>query len=272
MFVGLALVIILGITLAVLAVKILKGLFRLFTGERRTPQERAPEKEQKAEEPQTERQKKEVRREAEPEEKAETRTEEVEPVSEELKSRYAEHLATGITENEWVNEAAVDLSPSSLESLCVEQSRITHLEFSNRKLAGEEFYGFNLIIETDRKMTLTYNGQAVASITKIEVAATAVINGEEVSGTAPGYRINTFPPNLKPGMVPSDLQRMIDAAERIQACSGNPERAQDVMLSEFCSPDNISKLKNSIDRKIQQNESGLRQLKAAGKNIKPARS
>ena len=258
MFLGLALFVILGIALSIIVIKALKALFRLLTGNGKQPDEGNTKAVAADKVVQTGKKKEQKEAESESETAEKSEGAEMEPVSEELKSRYAFSQLDGITESEWTGEAKVDLDPAAVESRCVQQSSITHLEFANRDLAGDDFYGFNILVEVDKKMTLTYNGQAVASITKIDVSATAVINGEEVKGTVPGYRVNTFPPVLKPGMVPSDLEKMIGAAERVRACGGNPEWVAEAMMGEFCLPENISRLKSSVDGKIQQKESSPR--------------
>ena len=135
---------------------------------------------------------------------------------------------------------------------------MTYLEFNNRSLAGEDFFGFNLLVEEDIRMVLTYNGQAVASITRVETSTSFQINGRTVEGTKLSYRINTFPPALKPGMVPDDLARMLAASDRVRACGGDPVQVADEMLAEFTGSENVSKLKTAIDGKIQSKESTLR--------------
>ena len=100
-------------------------------------------------------------------------------------------------------------------------------------------------------MVLTYNGCAVATLTKEERETTAIINGESVKGSLPAYRTNTFPPELREGMVVSDLEKMLEASERIKNCYGNPEQVSAIMKEYFTRGDNISRLKRAIDRKIQ---------------------
>ena len=262
MFLGLAVTILLAILAIILVVKAVKAIFRALTGGKKEAQDNEPKADKKS--------KKEPKEsESESETLEKTEGAELEPVSEDLKSRYALSQFEGITETEWTEAASVELNPDVVESRCVQQSSITHLEFNNRELAGDEFYGFNIHVEMDKKMTLTYNGQAVASITRIDVTATAIINGEEVTGTEPGYRINTFPPKLTPGMVPSDVEKMLSAADHILACNGDPEKAAEAMMAEFCAPGNVARLKNSIDGKIQQREAqtkkSLEQKQSTGK-------
>ena len=142
-----------------------------------------------------------------------------------IRNRYSEATLQGITESFASEEAMMEIAPKTVADLCVSSSGITYLEFNNRELASEDYFGFNLIVEKDSRMVLTYNGHAVASITAVETKATAIINGQEVEGTAPGLRINTFPPHLSPGMVPGDLERMLTAADRIRACGGDARMA-----------------------------------------------
>ena len=137
--------------------------------------------------------------------------------------------------------------------------------------AGEDYYGFNLIVEDDARMVLTYNGCAVATLTKIERETTAIINGESVTGTIPAYRTNTFPPELKEGMVTSDLEKILEASGRIKACTGNPEAVSAVMREYFTQGENVSKLRKAIDRKIQMKESSRRQKQDSAQRKTPKR-
>ncbi len=101
-----------------------------------------------------------------------------------------------------------------------------------------------------------------------ERETTAVINGETVTGTVPAYRTNTFPPELKEGMVVSDLERMLEASERIRALAGDSEAVSLALQEFFTQGDNVTKLKGAIDRKIQSKESVRKDLRQSQKGTK----
>ena len=266
MFLGLAVFIILGIALGIIALRAVKALLRLLSGARKDPQEKEAAEDRSARKRESETESKE-KSEKESAEEAKSESEQLEkapetepdPAVEVIHNRYADAHLTGITEAFASQEQMMEIDPKTVADLCVGGSGITYLEFNNRELAGEDYYGFNLIVEKDTRMVLTYNGQAVASITAVETRATAIINGQEVEGTVPGLRINTFPPTLSPGMVSSDLEKMLSAAERIRSCGSDARLAADCMIEEFTDPGNISRLKASIDGKIQSKESVRKQ-------------
>ena len=271
---GLAVFIILGIALGIIVLRAVKALLRLLSGARKDRQEkeaaedrsaRKRESEEKSEKETSE----EVKSESEHLEKSPDT--EPDPADEVIHNRYADAHLTGITEAFASQEQMMEIDPKTVADLCVGGCGITYLEFNNRELAGEDYYGFNLIVEKDTRMVLTYNGQAVASITAVETKTTATINGQEVEGTMPGLRINTFPPTLSPGMVPSDLEKMLSAAERIRGCGSDARMAADCMIEEFTDPGNISRLKASIDGKIQSKESARKQSREPAQKQGPRR-
>ena len=257
MFLGLAVFLVLALVASILVFRLIRALFRILKGEKKEDQEKEAASKEES--------KKEHKQESIAESKSESEELEQGPSEEEqaeaelMQARHEYARSRGITEEFAPEGKLIEIDPKTAADLCVSGSGLTYLEFNNRELASEEFYGFNLIIEKDTRMVLTYNGQAVASITAVETKATATINGQEVEGTAPGMRINTFPPTLKPGMVPSDLEKMLGAAERIRACGNDPGMVADCMLSEFMDPENVRRLKNSVDQKIQSKESSLKQ-------------
>lgn len=250
MFLGLFVFASAAILLTILAVKALKRIARLFTGDKaeNKGKDEKPSKGKKQDASKTE-------------EKTRVQAEEKGPdiqqeqPSEELRQRYAGALFLGITESFYTGETPFVIDSKTLADDCVNTSSITYLEFNNRLLAGDDYFGFNLVVEEGERMILTYNGQALASITKIETEATAIINGTEVKGTAPGYRINTYPPHLSEGMAPSDVERMLEATDHIKGLPGNPMLVAQAMTEFFTHPENISKLKGAVDRKIQSRES-----------------
>ena len=267
MFLGLTVFIILAIVALIVAIRTVKALFRLLTSHKEKG------KEQEAAQKIGKKKDKEEEKANAESEKVSQQKEDVEEVRENaedglIRQRHEWALADGITETFSSTDTSLELDPKALADRCTSESCLTYLEYNNRELAGDDFYGFNLIIEKDSRMVLTYNGQAVASVTKVEVKSTAIINGQVVEGMAPAWRINTFPPSLRPGMVPSDLEKMLTAADRIKACGQDPSRVVDTMTAVFSHPDNVNRLKNAVDRKIQEKESGrkeaMRQKRAKG--------
>ena len=144
------------------------------------------------------------------------------------------------------------------------------LEFSSRALAGDSFMGFNLVIEDDERMVLTYGGEAVASITRFDRETTAVINGETVTGTEPAFRVNTFPPELRDGMTVSDVVRMMDAAEHIKTLGGNIPQVSEAMVDYFMDSDNVAKLKATLVKQIRQREAQSKKKERAEKKWQDA--
>ena len=245
MFLGLAVFLVLALVASILVFRLIRALFRILKGEKKEDQEKEAASKEES--------KKEQKQESIAESKSESKELEQGPSEEEqaeaelMQARHEYARSRGITEEFAPEGKLIEIDPKTAADLCVSGSGLTYLEFNNRELASEEFYGFNLIIEKDTRMVLTYNGQAVASITAVETRATATINGQEVEGT------------LKPGMVPSDLEKMLGAAERIRACGNDPAMVADCMLSEFTDPENVRRLKNAVDQKIQSKESSQKQ-------------
>lgn len=180
---------------------------------------------------------------------------EEEEISEETRQRFADSLQEGISEAFSSEESTFRIDGKAIADQVVEGSSLSYLEYNNRELAGEGYLGFNLIVEEDCRMVLTYGGCAVATLTKIERETTAVINGETVTGTMPAYRTNTFPPELKEGMVVGDLEKMLEASERIKSLDGDPSQVSLAMQDYLTRPDNVSRLKDAVIRKIQAKES-----------------
>ena len=192
----------------------------------------------------------------------------VEPeMDEEARNRFAAATEAGITEA--VCEADVDalLNPVSIASRLAGKGSLTQLEFENRGLAGEDFKGFNLIVDRGERVVLTCCGQAVASITKVEIPAAATINGVEVMGSAPGVRINTFPPTLQDGMSPSDVERMLEAREAVIACGSDSDKALEAISCVFSSEDNTRRFKAAVDGKIREKMSAARSVDGDKKSL-----
>ena len=271
MFLGLATFLVLSIVALVLVFRLVRTIFRFFSGtgkmEGKQPAEK-PAKEQKESHGRKE-EKALSENESEQAEKKPAPGQELGDV--ELDQLYTGALSAGITENFVDKPDDVSIDGKVFADTIVKEGVLSYLEFNNRELAGKGFSGFNLIIEKDSRMVLTYAGQAVASITQIEREVAAKVNGQEAKVTRQSFRINTFPPSLTKGMVPEDLRRMLDASKRIQLADKDPGFVIDAMLGIFSEPDNIRALKRTIDPRIQARES-VRQnseKKGEGKPITP---
>ena len=251
MFLGFVVFAILAAIVATVVLRTLRKIVRRLTGKKtdKPKEDKKKDKKPSESESQKENKEKEIAKE-------ETVVEEPQlELSEDTQNRYEAAVSSGISEAFSPEDADFQIDEKALADECVADSTLSYLEYHNRELAGDDFHGFNLIIEQDSRMVLTYCGSAVASMTKVERKASAIINGETVSGTMPGYRINTFPPELKPGMTVSDLETMLVASDCIKGIGGDPSIVAIQMIGFFTDPKNIVKLKGSIDRKIQSKES-----------------
>ena len=248
MFLAAIVLAVIVIAAGVLFTKVVKGALRLF---RSGNSESSPSQKDEVKE-------KKQKAEAKPVEKEETKSESVseEPVlEEELGNRYAAARHSGISEIFWKKDTDWKIDSKAIVDKCVTVSPLTYLEMNNRVMAGGDFRGFNLIIDEGSKLTLTYLGQAVATLTRIENITTQTVDGKETSVTSISYRTHTFPPRLALDMVPKDLERMLGAVESIRSCGGNPEKVFEAMTTSFTNPDNTTFLKENIDPKIQAKES-----------------
>ena len=247
MFLGFVVFAILAAIVATVVLRTLRKIVRRLTGKKTDKPKEDKKKDKKPSESESQKENKEneIAKEEDPQLE----------LSEGTQSRYEAAVSSGISEAFSPEDADFQIDEKALADECVAVSSLSYLEYHNRNLAGDDFHGFNLIIEQDSRMVLTYCGSAVASMTKVERKATAIINGETVSGTMPGYRINTFPPELKPGMTVSDLETMLVASDCIKGIGGDPSIVAIQMIGFFTNPKNTAKLKGSIDRKIQSKES-----------------
>ena len=255
MFLGLATFLVLSIVALALVFRLVRTVFRFFSGagkkEGKQPSEK-PAKEQK-ESPGRKEEKVLSENESEQAEKKPAPGQEL--GDGELGQLYTGALSAGITENFVDKPADVSIDGKAFADAIVKEGVLSYLEFNNRELAGKTFTGFNLIIEKDSRMVLTYAGQAVASITQIDREVEVTVNGEETTLTRQSFRINTFPPSLTRGMVPEDVRRMLDASGRVRLADKDPGLAVDAMLAVFSEPENIRALKRTIDPRIQAKES-----------------
>ena len=247
MFLAAAVFVVLALIATVIALRVFRALWRGLTGKKSGPEKKKDRETEKSTESakKAPREKQERKEEKQPEE----------DVPEETRRRYAASLFNGISEAFSDVDTSFRIDGKALADECVSRTSLSFLEYNNRELAGEDFHGFNLIVEEDSRMALTYGGSAVATLTKVEREATAVINGETVIGTMPAYRTNTFPPELKPGMVVADVERMLEASEFIKGCAEGPAAVSGAMVGYFIESDNVVKLKGAVDRKIQAKES-----------------
>ena len=255
MFLGLATFLVLSIVALVLVFRLVRTIFRFFSGTGKK------EGKQPAEKPAKEQKESHGRKEEKALSENESEQAEKKPApgqelgDGELDQLYTGALSTGITENFVDKPDDVSIDGKAFADAIVKEGVLSYLEFNNRELAGKTFTGFNLIIEKDSRMVLTYAGQAVASITQIDREVEVTVNGEETTLTRQSFRINTFPPSLTRGMVPEDVRRMLDAAGRVRLADKDPGLAIDAMLAVFSEPENIRALKRTIDPRIQAKES-----------------
>ena len=252
MFLGFVVFAILAAIVATVVLRTLRKIVRRLTGKKtdKPKEDKKKDKKPSVSESQKENKENEIAK----EETAHEEQPQLE-LSEDTRGRYEAAVSSGISEAFSPEDADFQIDEKALADECVADSSLSYLEYHNRELAGDDFHGFNLIVEHDSRMVLTYCGSAVASMTKVERKATAIINGETVSGTMPGFRINTFPPELKPGMTVTDLETMLVASDCIKGIGGDPSIVAIQMIGFFTDPKNTAKLKGSIDRKIQSKES-----------------
>lgn len=278
MFVELALLVLLALTAGALVIKALKtALSFLGIGggkkgqQAPTPGQESPGKGKADRKDKEKSEKEESRKDVSEEEKK--KLQEADPLAEEQRIRYETAARGGITEAFWTDGTSVQLSGKDFADRCVSEGALTYLEVNNRDLAGDRFFGFNVVIEDDSKMTLTYHGSAIASLTRIEKEFTDIVDGKTVSGKQVMYRTNTFPPKYASGMLPDDIERMTAACNAVNACWGDPEQVSMAMRRCFTDGENIARLRGDIVPKIQERESRRqsRSQAPAQKTEKPRR-
>ena len=248
MFLAAIVLAVIVIAAGVLFTKVVKGALRLF---RSGNSESSPSQKDEVKD-------KKQKAEAKPVEKEETKSESVseEPVlEEELGNRYAAARHSGISEIFWKKDTDWKIDSKAIVDKCVTISPLTYLEMNNRIMAGSDFRGFNLIIDEGSKLTLTYLGQAVATLSRIEEKEVRTVDDKKVVFISEMYRTNTFPPRLNKDTTPSDLDRMLYATSEISLSDGNPQTVAELMTGYFTDADNIQLLKETIDPKIQAKES-----------------
>ena len=255
MFLGLATFLVLSIVALVLVFRLVRTVFRFFSGTGKKEGKQPAEKPAKVQKESHGRKEEKAMSENESEQAEKKPAPGQELGDGELDQLYTGALSTGITENFVDKPDDVSIDGKAFADAIVKEGVLSYLEFNNRELAGKTFTGFNLIIEKDSRMVLTYAGQAVASITQIDREVEVTVNGEETTLTRQSFRINTFPPSLTRGIVPEDVRRMLDASGRVRLADKDPGLAVDAMLAVFSEPENIRALKRTIDPRIQAKES-----------------
>ncbi len=188
-----------------------------------------------------------------------------ERMEEEDRTHYLRTLNDGITESFWMEAASLPLESKELADLITRASSLTYLEFNNRHLADNKFEGFNIQLAEGQKITLTYQGQAIATLTKVETTS------KKSDKPLVMYRTNTFPPTVSLTMNPLDVSAMLQARDSICRCEGNPDAAFSVMMSKFTDAENLTKLKRNIDSKIQAKESKQKQSQTQSLTTKAAK-
>ena len=176
-----------------------------------------------------------------------------EPLPEDTRHILDVSAAPGITEC-FSTEEGFKIDCKQIADLCTRRGPLTCLEYNNRFLGEDAFKGFNLVVEDGHKAVLTYGGLAIASLTRAEREAEAVINGETVKGAMPAWRINTFPPRRLDWMGLTDIERMVDAVDRMRACRSATE-ALETMVSVFTEGTNLRNLKDAVGPAVQSRES-----------------
>ncbi len=171
----------------------------------------------------------------------------------EMRDRYQASCTFGITEEWWKDPSGVSLRGKDIADMVVDNSSLSFLEYNNRMLADESFGGFNIMLEDGRKMTLTYQGTAVATLTRVE--SRVVVDKKVTDQVRVIYRTNLFPPRLTPQTTFFDVKRILEAQDRISMCQGDPEKVCERMIGEFTRWENVSELKRNVDPKIQARES-----------------
>lgn len=250
MYLALIVFAIVALAAGTLVARVTKGIFSLF---RKDDDKEKTQKEDKKQ-PGGEGKKDASKKESESREAAESLKVEADfPDDQSIPLDHAQ--AAGITEVFWQNPTEFKIDGKQVADECVKRSSITYLEFNNRDLAGDDFMGFNLIIEQNSRMVLTYNAQAVATLTRVEKTVKSESDGKAVETKAVHYRTNVFPPRLAKGMVPRDIERMLSAASEIRAAEGDPELVTGRMTSLFCSAENIESFKRNVVPKVQAKES-----------------
>lgn len=255
MFLALIVLVVVAMVAGTLVARAAKAVLSIFRG---SESKEKPVKEAKKDEV-----KESVKEEKTPEQEAQretlgTEVQQSSGFTEEQTARLDHAQRLGISEVFWKEPSKCRIDGKAIADTCVESSSLTYLEVNNRELAGNDFMGFNLIVEQDSRAVLTYDGQAVATLTRVEKTVKKDKDGSTEEVKTFHYRTNTFPPKLSKGMVPDDVEKMLNAASLIRAAEGNPELVLSEMISCFSSTENASKFRLNVASKIQAKESRRR--------------
>lgn len=174
-----------------------------------------------------------------------------------IPKEVAEQTAlVGITERFVQDDGSYPVIRSrEISDILSKESGMTHLEANNRRLAGDRFKGFNLMVDDGSRMTLTYAGQAVASLTRFREEETKTVDGKEVKQEVSYYRTNTFPPRITDSLLPTDISTMLEAGARIRQVDDDPNLVWAVMKDIVTECGNVEKLRTELAPKIQAAES-----------------
>ncbi len=218
-----------------LGIKLLQGLRRLLRGERRSNSSGQKENDFN--------QKKRLEREKDLKASQEKIKKLEKKLSRDVKNQYSIATDKGIVEHICPGNNKILMDSKGLSGAITSQSDLTHLEFENRLQADKNFCGFNLILTEGEKLTLTFHGQALTSLTKIPDSS--------------DMRINIFPPFLEPTMTTKDVDQMFDFLQNANSKGNDALGIYGLMTEAFVKEDNTKKLKQNITPKIQANESKL---------------
>ena len=257
MYLALIVLVLVGITAGALVARIARAVLTAFRNGNQKEDSGRNEKGQ-PEKP-SDKQLKESKDETQEEVKQESHTENM--FSEEQTARLDSAQGSGISEDFWKEDTKAAIDSKKVADTCVQDSSLTYIEVNNKELAGSDFMGFNLIVEQDSRMALTYGGQTVATITRVEKVVKKEVDGKIEETKTVHFRTNTFPPKLTKGMIPEDVEKMLSAASAIRSAEGNPELVMEKMTSLFCSPENVERFKRNVAPKIQAKESRSRTQK-----------
>lgn len=254
MYLALIVLIVSTLVIGTFVSRAIKNAIRQWTGGRRKDEPSTKEESEPKKDKMSEKEQKNSEEKTESMESQQQNTE-AEVFTEEQTARLDSVQGSGITEDFWNKPSKAEIDSKKIADACVRDSSLTYMEVNNRDLAGDDFMGFNLIIEQNSRMVLTYNAQAVATLTRVEKTVKSEADGKTVETKTVHYRTNVFPPRLAKGMVPRDIERMLSAASEIRAAEGDPELVIGRMTSLFCSAENVESFKRNVVPKVQAKES-----------------
>lgn len=189
------------------------------------------------------------------ESKTEEKAQKEDPVLKEESKRLEEHLDRGIEEYPYKWDSTFRLDEEQISGEIISESHLSRIEFENRGLADEKFYGYNIAIEDGKKISLTFAGNILATLTYSERENVYLDDSGEVKvDMIHEYITRTFPPKLSEGMLASDIAAMVETCQTIAIADGNPRLVVTFMKDRFCSQENVVKLKRNVSPKIREKE------------------